>query len=51
VHSLAGDTNRNLFTGEVNMGKRLQKFMRTKQAATAQPFDAATCAHDSCRTR
>ena len=35
----------------VNMGKRLQKFMRTKQAATAQPFDAATCAHDSCRTR
>ncbi len=30
VHSLAGDTNGNLFTGEVNTGKRLQKFMRTK---------------------
>lgn len=30
VHSLAGDSNGNLFTGEVNTGKRLQKFVRTK---------------------
>ena len=30
VHSLAGDANGNLFTGEVNTGKRLQRFVRVK---------------------